>query len=391
LVSATRPNLIDHVVDKNFLLSNTVEITNLKNFAVTSINSLSHATALIIDLTSIKDSDDEIVEAIGKIKNIYEKLKIVVVSDETCHDLLKRIYEKGIYNIIEEVSDEELEFCILQGKNKEDVQKFSTVVPDFKEESLSLSSRFYNFRHPEDNSHMEEEIEIKEKLLPQKDFKKYTDSIFVGVSGTERRIGTTHHALQVTKFLTSIGFKTCYLECTDIEKKIFSIAQMYNNVNKNISKNYIQYRGCDLYSHFKMSEVTKDKYDFYICDIGVLHESKVASFILNQVQIVVGGAKPWEYENVVNCLDMLGGNDSINFLLNYSINADRSWLQMLLSKTQGKIFFTESETDPFDYGLNTEVYKEIFKNYIFVQKIETETMQAENNKGLLKFLKGRRK
>ena len=350
-LSPNRENLIDNVMNKNGIPVTKYKTNDLENFITSNGKNLSHATHLIIDLLGLIDNNDEIVQSINTLRQVYDNAKLVVLADHSdIHienkDLLRRIFERNVYNIV--LNENEIEHCILLGKTRDEVTQFFVPRKITEEQSKKLlfqEKKVIPILPIEEVNEIPEIIESKEIIQADKSFRNFKEFINVGIAGTENHIGTTHNALLITKFLKSIGFKVCYLETTE-EPKIFTLKEnptsMFND-----RKNQLQFMGINMYSGYDLSVVMSSKYDFYVFDLGVLSGKNKASFLMRDIKILVSGSKLWELPKLENAKEMLGSN-TVNILLNFSE--------------------TEYVENPFETGVNLELYKKIFKDYIIKEE-----------------------
>lgn len=378
-ISDTRENLIDNVINKNFLMLEKIKSNNLTNFVTSNGKSLSHATHLIIDVTSLNDNENEVMSSINMLSKIYIEMRIIVIADSEniSKDLLRRIFDKEIYNIITTFTEDELEKCIVTGKTAEEANEFFVERPD-------LSNKEIEYKKEEQVSDDEQEV-TKKAILPNKEFRKYKPYISVAVCGSEPHIGTTHNALLITKFLHDIGFKVCYLEANEVQK-IFYLKSFYSqNSNFNERKNLLQCFGIDIYSGFNISDVMSQNYDFYIFDLGVLTETKLVSFLTKDVRIIVSGTKPWELAFLNESINLIGTKNTVNFFLNLSIESEETKIRSFMENLHASTFFTEYATNPFKGGVNLNIYKNVFKEYIL--QSEKQVVVEKRKKSIFNFKK----
>lgn len=356
LLSGVRMDLIADVMDDMALPFETVACTNLKKFVGDSLAMLGHAKVIICDLDSMSDDDDGIVDSIVKVKSLYPELRLVVISErEERKALFQRLYVKGIYNLIDAQNTGDLKKAILKGMEKNDLAaRFETAVPDLTaiEEKPIKQQR----KEPEPE---ERTTEPQEEIFANKDFKQFEKNVFVGVCGVSGGVGTTHFALQTAKFLSDIGFRVCYLEATEA-KKIAAI-QAYPNVLRNASKGYLQYNGINIYHDFRISEVQKENYDFFVFDRGVLDEMTITAFFLCPIQILIGNGKVWSMEKLQKRVQEIN-NDKLSIVLNFTMAEDRAFFY-----GGSGIYFAAVDADPFQWKGNTEIFKKIFAKYVTVQ------------------------
>lgn len=394
-ISDLRINLLDELVNKHFLTITKIKTKSLSNFASSNSNNLLNCTHLIVDLSALNDNENEIVESLNTITRIYSDIRIIILADEEDikdneNHLLRRIFEKGIYNIVLDSKEKTIENCILQGMTKEETSRFLLVRPDLtvEEKRLELEREIAVNKQSELQKQQEKEKEealelakCRETIIPNKDFRKYKSFVSVGVCGAEPHIGTTQNALLITKFLNDIGFKACYLEANEVHKIFFLKAMYPQSANVNERKHLMQCKGIDMYSGFNISEVMSNGYDFYIFDLGVLEQTKLTSFLTKDLKIIVGGSKAWEMPPLVNALKMIGVKNIVYFLLNFVINGEQSKIQNSLGEFRKYTYFTQHDTNPFSSNVNLEIYKNIFKEYL-VQQTERETKVEPKKKSL---------
>jgi len=128
--------LLDDAVNKHFLMIQKVKTNNLWNYVLQNSGGLTSITHLVIDLSGLNDNDDEIIEAINKLGRLYsDEMRIIVLADSVAlkterWDLQRRIFEKGVYNIVSEASPMELEKCLTTGKTRDEVMEFFVERPD---------------------------------------------------------------------------------------------------------------------------------------------------------------------------------------------------------------------------------------------------------------------
>lgn len=355
LLSATRKDLIADVMDEMALPFEAIPCTSLTKFVTDSLAMLGHTKCIICDLESMNDADDNIVDSMTKIKSLYPDLRLVAISDiEDRSALFRRLYDKEIYNLIDAANMADLKAAICKGLDQTAVaKKYETAIPD-----LTVSDSILPIR----SSKTEEADEPpKEEILANKEFKQYEKCIHVGVCGTKSGVGTTHIALQITKFLSDIGFRACYLEAT--EKRKIAAMQAYPNTMRT-SKGYLQYNGINIYHDFRMSEVQNANYDFFVYDRGVLNELTTSAFLYCPIQILVGDGKVWDMELLQHKMQEIN-SDRLKVVLNFATANDISLL------TSAKdVFFSAADPDPFVWTGNREIWKTIFARYVTVRTNE---------------------
>ena len=103
---------------------------NFSHYVSTIVKEFSTVSRLILDLSYINDNHNEILNAIKQLKTIYPDLRFIILADKNKienfnEDLLRRLVDNGVYDILTNITEEELTNSILHGKNKEDVNTLS--------------------------------------------------------------------------------------------------------------------------------------------------------------------------------------------------------------------------------------------------------------------------
>ena len=105
ILAITRDNekLIYEVCKENGFESPQVltGVENLKKFAVQELRNLNNYKQIIIDISSTKETEDEIVQSIVAIKSMYNiKIIIVALGFKEGNNLLSKLFNEGIYNLV---------------------------------------------------------------------------------------------------------------------------------------------------------------------------------------------------------------------------------------------------------------------------------------------------
>lgn len=122
------------------------EIDFLKYIKQTKVN-FNLVKYLVIDLRQLKNTDDEVINAIKYFKEMYANTRIIIVARnyDNQNIILTNLYENGIYNIVnsndEQQIKEEIKKCLSQeGLQEKDVRKFK------KTEEIAINKkREYKF------------------------------------------------------------------------------------------------------------------------------------------------------------------------------------------------------------------------------------------------------
>ena len=80
-ISSLRPDLLDDVCGSLYMVVGKIRETNLKMFVIGGGADFSHVSRFVIDLSALKDTTDEVLEALASFKAMYPETRIVVIAD----------------------------------------------------------------------------------------------------------------------------------------------------------------------------------------------------------------------------------------------------------------------------------------------------------------------
>lgn len=339
-------------------------VTNLYNFTVAELKSLNNFTQLVIDITSINDTEKQLIDAIVTLKTIYIDLRITIIAlgFQPGNILLSKLFSESIFNFVTSkeyhTQKEELTKCLTIGNSYSD----------------SISYRFQ-----ENNKENQ-----KSKVIIKKEYSKKRNSVTIGIVGTQAHIGVTTQALLMCKFFKSIGINACYVQTNnkyDVEK----IAEINNIAD---IKDMITYNEIDMFKEFIDNKSTG--YDFYIYDYGDIDNLNINSYLSNDIKIVVCGTKEWDFINISKVFEKLNKvHTSLDFIFNFASKESEKNILSGLSDYKKRIYFSEYTPDPFETDKNLNIYHRIFKEYIIEKTNQLEII--ERNRFSLKniFSKGK--
>ncbi|MDR1321161.1 MAG: hypothetical protein LBK56_07005 [Gracilibacteraceae bacterium] len=368
-VSELRPDLLDEICGKLFMIVTKIRQSHLKKLVIGSAADFSHAGRFVVDLSALKDTTGEFIEAIAAFRAMYTDTRVIVVADrETPGSLLfARLIEMGVYDIARDPGDDALKKCLTTGMTQEEAR--AVLMPD-----SPLPPPGRGESSPEHAPPMPGPPCANEKLTANRDFKKHKQFVTVAVCGAEPHIGATHHALLATKFLCGTGFKACYLEAGE-RRNIVYLARAYA-VNANERRHLLQFEGVDMYFDFKLPEVVSAGYDFLIFDFGRFSELESASFLAKDIKLVVGGAKAWEMPAYSSVFEAVADCRNVQFIMNHAPPGEQAGIRSLMGGC--KTHFADYAPYPFATGANLGMYKEIFRDYLTIEQVKppAETKRA---------------
>lgn len=301
----------------------------LNKFVIHDAKNFSHFSYIAIDLESLQDEEDEIIESINAFQTMYDA-RIIFLAEKIEQTLLDRIIkETKIYNIITgqtiEKIQEEIRICIsTQGMSKEQL---------LKSINLSMDESFFTF--------------------PQYSF--MAENIKIILAGSMSRIGTTTAAINLCSYLASIGAKVSYTEAN----KNNHLKQIHDYFFSNIPiKNYSFFQGG--VNYFFNGNLPTDNYNFNIIDIGVLTETNKKIFDIAEIRILCGGTKPYEVPELLKTVELLDTDNCVIFLP----QEGKTNMKKNIPYTLDQLHFIKSSLDLFDKNINLNIWQKILDPYV---------------------------
>lgn len=307
-----------------------------KKFVKENITLFDAIEILIIDLTALADTDEEIMQGIESIRVMdYDTRFIIIATYHKAGDkLLKECFYAGIYDII--VSDEYLELslqltkCVCEGMRYKDALCYRDVaLEDQQPESVAVQK------------------------------------ILVGVAGSGRRMGSTHNSILIANFLREQKQMTAVMEMNQTQA-FQTFCDVYKA--KRFEDGYFSIKGIDFYpacDNGRILSAVGKLYNFLILDFGSYYEADKIMFNKCDVRILFSGTKPWEMGN----LEQLFAEQEEEVLKNYHwcfLGTTSNKLQKEIvehMKPLENVWFPEYVEDPFSSSKFTEG-NQIFKEYL---------------------------
>jgi len=116
------------------ILYKTEDITNINKYLKETKVNFNLVKFFIIEIDSLDNSEDDIVESIYNFNRLYINTRIIILAQNynAQSNLLNKLYDIGIYNIINSSNESELEQQIIKslsedGISKKEVEKFKKI------------------------------------------------------------------------------------------------------------------------------------------------------------------------------------------------------------------------------------------------------------------------
>ena len=301
----------------------------LKQFIIQDMRSLSHYSHFAIDISSLRDTEEEILEAIMAYKSMYTSRIIFYFEMVDQHGpLIERLIEQGIYNI---VISEDVELL------KEKIKKATGPLGMNKKDVQGLLNQKSNTND-----------------IFRLDYKFLQKEVKIAITGVMSRVGTTTMAFNLCHFLASIGAKVCYVEANSSGHiaKILAANSIKNTIGDTTIYNGICFM--DLYGE------SDEEFDFIIYDMGVV-ESKIVGAIKNKcdVGIFCVTAKPYDQDDYIKVNQLF---DGIQVSRIYSFVHDAE--QRKVIEEYGEGYFSEYTPSLFDSEENSDMWMQILNRFI---------------------------
>jgi hypothetical protein len=163
------------------ILSQVGEIDFLKYIKETKVN-FKLIKYIIIDLQSLKGTEENQLNAISYFNEIYPNIRIIVIASgyDEQNKVLTTLYEKGIYNIInsnevEKVKSELLKCLSLDGIDRKEARRFKKIEEVKKNKSNKLKSMISKIKVKKVNK----KVDSKEKEQTQANSSVYFFTLLI--------------------------------------------------------------------------------------------------------------------------------------------------------------------------------------------------------------------
>ena len=361
LSSDNNLGLLDEIcTEKNLIINQQNGEFSLNQYIISDMNNLTCCEYLVIDLSCLSDSDDDIMNAIVGIKSMYDfRIVILALGYENRNPLLGRIFAEGIYNII---------------TSNRTIQQQLEIEKSLSDKSMiykdSIKYRMQNDYVPSQNKGRKHNQSASKVIIQKQSIKQ---TISVGVCGSLHRIGTTKQALHITKFLNDNGYTACYIENND-HGHMDNLDDFYN-VDQS-EESFIKLDGIDIFPKFDMGEILAGGYDFIIYDNGLYEETDKHKFLEYDIKIICVGSTSWEAPHVNPIFSEIGNYSDIHFIFAFVHCDIHHEILSMMGKYKNKAYFALYAPSLIDGVTNAKTYRLIFDDYIH------EKQQTNPKKGI---------
>ena len=302
---------------------------SLKQFVIHDVRNLKQFRYFVIDLKALKDTEDEIFEAISAFESMYNSRVIIFAEGlEGNSPLLSRLVEMKVYNIIissdyEGIKQEMIECISPEGKDLRSVLKNKYLLNDEKD------SRGLTF---------------------------LCKDIKIAVVGVERRTGTTTVAFHLTNFLYQAGADTSYVEANN-HGHLSTLPSFYKDMI--VHESFIEFKKVKYY----FNEYFPEENNFTVIDFGSIAECN--NSVLEQCDLILlcSTTRPYEFEGIKRVLESLDKGNTQLVLL-HAPNNLHGIIENMLNPFEVSVHFYEYSPAMFDGSSNSTLLKLLIKDYI---------------------------
>lgn len=327
LTSVENIGLFDFLIERGMLIEKISGEISVKKFVIHDKRNLSHFSHIIIDLESIEDTVDDLVDALKAIKAIYDA-KIILYTKNVDLEILNKIIDDAkIYNIISgktiQKIREEIKICLGSGMTRHYVKM-----------AINL---FYDY---------DEDVVVQNSITSQ--------DIKILVSGTMNRVGTTTTAINMAVFLSSLGAKVSYTEGN--ESNHLSSIHSHFFFNNPIINDY--FTDDKIHYYFK-GNIPTGGYNFNIIDIGVLTSKNLKITEIGDINILCAGGRPYEMPNTLEKFELIKDQNNFKIIFPWELKGKDTIKELNFQN----IYFSKYSS-LFSINTNIDVWKSLLSEYI---------------------------
>lgn len=328
---------------------------HLYRFVTRDMRSFAHITRLVIDLSSIRDTEKEIIDALSAFRTMYDARIIILADGRKPGDaFLSTLFDEGIRNFITSESIEGMRLEILDclsdgGMRYEDALRFRIKeVTEGQAEAVPMLSGNYRFT---------------------------CNGLKVMVAGSTSKTGTTTVALNLAHFLANLGAATAYLEANE-HGHILTLPIMHKGIQEANGGIY-EYKGVRYYP--ARQKYRFGDYQFNIIDIGVLKPELMELYRQADCRILCAPGKPYGLQDLLGVLNLLG-ESTANVLVHSTPDNSREEFRRIVSSQNRQAFFPGYSPDLFDGSANAAIWSQVMAEYVVATQNVTGKLDIQDKR-----------
>jgi len=319
------------------------------------MRSFAHITRLVIDLSSIRDTEKEIIDALSAFRAMYDARVIILADGRKPGDVfLSTLFDEGIRNFITSESIEGMRLEILdclsdEGMRYEDALRFRVQeVTEGQAEAVPMPLGSYRFT---------------------------CNGLKVMVAGSTSKTGTTTVALNLAHFLANIGASTAYLEANE-HGHIQTLPILHKSIQE-VHGGGCENKGVRYYP--ARQKYRFGDYQFNIIDIGVLKPELMELYRQADCRILCAQGKPYGLQDLLGVLKVLGENTA-NVLVHSTPENTREEFHRIVSSQNRQVFFPGYSPDLFDGSSNAAIWARVMSEYVVAAQNATGKLDIQDKR-----------
>ena len=227
---------------------------------------------LIIDISCIEDQK-KIPQAIRRFRIKNDNARIIVIAPNCLpgNELLSVLVTMGVYDIISPRGEKPEDMVILPSilDHIEKPASYARAVKwDLNANEINTDAKDNSISNKKDAAGTEKVLVEKTRTLTiEKD--RIIGTVVIAVAGTIHRIGTTHTALSIGKFLHDMNYSVAIMEMHNSQNFNF-IKNSYSDIT--VKNDMFTLDGVDYYPYtqsLNVLDVLEEEYNYIIMDMGV--------------------------------------------------------------------------------------------------------------------------
>lgn len=321
---------------------------------------------LIIDISCIEDQK-KIPQAIRRFRIKNDNARIIVIAPNCLpgNELLSVLVTMGVYDIISPRGEKPEDMVILPSilDHIEKPASYARAVKwDLNANEINTDAKDNSISNKKDAAGTEKVLVEKTRTLTiEKD--RIIGTVVIAVAGTIHRIGTTHTALSIVKFLHDMNYSVAIMEMHNSQNFNF-IKNSYSDIT--VKNDMFTLDGVDYYPYtqsLNVLDVLEEEYNYIIMDMGIYNDCDMVEFKRANERIIVSGVKDWEItdlELILRTGDKIFKN---KYLFNFS---DRTTFEFIKSNMDNlPCFLASMNPQPFSKSKEaSEVFRAILKDVL---------------------------
>lgn len=308
---------------------------DFKSFVIRDMRSLNHYEYVAIDLKAMRDTEEELIEALVAFKSMYDSRIIIYgVGLKQGNALLNKLVDIGVYNIITGTTIE------------------------------TINQEIRNTLTPEGMSYRDA-CKFRNETFSGKDEKQYSficENVQIAVAGVSSKVGTTTTAFNMANYLATMGAKAYYVEFNK-SKHLDVIGSYYREMIK--TENGYECKGA---KYIDTSTVFNWDCNFIIFDLGEITKEKKRVIESCKINVLCSTSKPYELSATKDAIGIYD-EQGIHFIFSFTEEQVKSKLKREFENKTTKVHFANYSPDLFNGKANEKIFREILNDYIIEHKI----------------------